>query len=231
MKSLFFILLSFYCCISCFAQDSIAPEVKNLALVAEHYKSVSSLQMELSYKVYIDTLEKKLMDSASGKFISYKGKTYTSHLNTISIVGDTFVFFIDHEQKLAYLEKKPDVQDKDIIKSLQSLVSQNLGIKDLGGGKGKHRYRVLANGMVYQWIDLYVDLSNKTISKIVYRFSDYNQTMKGAKLMVIEFYNQKMGEPIKNSLFSTQNYISFSTNKHGDLLPAFKDYKFYNYMY
>jgi hypothetical protein len=231
MKSLFLILLLLYGCTSCFAQDSIAPEVKNLALVAGHYKSVSSLQMELSYKVYADTLEKKLLDSASSKFISYNGKTYTSQLNTVSIVGDTFVFFIDHEQKLAYLEKKPEVQDKDIIKSLQSLVSQNTGIKDFGTGKGKHRYRVLANGMVYQWIDLYADLESKTISKIVYRFSDYNQTMKGAKLMVIEFYNQKMGEPVKSSLFSTQTYITFSGNKQGALLPAFKDYKFYNYLY
>ena len=231
MKNLLFILLSFCFSSYCIAQDTIAPEVKSLASVAEHYKSVNSLQMDLSYKVFSDTLQKYLMDSASGKFISYKGKTYTSQLNTISIVGDTFVFFIDHDQKLAYLEKKPEVQDKDLIKSLQSLVSQNTGIKDFGAGKGKHRYRVFANGAVYQWIDLYIDLDGRTISKIVYRFSDYNQTMKGAKLMVIEFYNQKMGEPIKNSLFSTQNYISFSANKQGDLLPAFKDYKFYNYMY
>lgn len=213
------------------AQDTLSREAKELLAISSHYKAISSLQIDVSYKVYADTLQNSLMDSSLEHFVSFNGITWTSHLNTVSIIGDTFTFHIDHSRRVAWLDKKPVQQQANLPLRVQELLGSGSGYARFEEKDGKLRYRIFKEGLAYHWIDIYTDPVNKKLEKIVYRFSDINTRMRGAKLMVIEFTNQQSGKKVDKSLFSLKKYLSSPGTAKAQLLPEYAQYRFNNYLY
>ncbi len=214
------------------AQETSLSGVKEIMVISDHYRGISSLQMNIKYKAYADTLQKQLLDSSIEKFVSYNHNTFTSHQNTVSIVVDSLVFFIDHIKKVAYLDRRPIINSgsEDVQKKMQSFFNQGKGYRRTDLGNGKVKYRISSDSLIYDWIEVFIDTRTKNLNRITYKFSEKGKK-NGVSQLVIDFTDQQFGKKVDSMIFSLDQYLSFKESTQINLRSRYSDYKFQSYVY
>jgi len=213
------------------AQDTLSANLKELISVSDHYKNIESLQMKLSFKAFSDTNGRLLIDSQTEQFVSYYGRTFTSILNTVSIQGDSFLFFIDFKNRLAMLDKRPPESHSSIINRLSDFLNQTKkGCHKSVVGDSEVKYHIFADSLVYDWVDIYVYPGSHQLDKIVYCMSHYNTKLNNTSLMVISFQNQEFGQKISDSVFSLDKYFIVTGKREYKLLPQYQNFNFHDYL-
>ena len=199
--------------------------------VNARYESLPDISIETNYRVYRDQKNESLLESKTGKFIRYKGNTYTRIDNVEMYALNDKLISVDKESKTVtvgdnkLLDLHPLQTNVDSILNVCSVIN----FKQINENEIKYELVFAENQSAeFSRLDIYINTSLNAYSKFVLYYNlEINLTgdfygVQDKPRLEITYRNQKIlaADPL---IFDERLYVS---ERSGKLYPASR---FYNY--
>ncbi|MBL7936962.1 MAG: hypothetical protein JNM51_14240 [Bacteroidia bacterium] len=201
------------------------------------YSATPAFSLDIQYSVFDNHIGGNMIEQKNGQYFKSRGLSYTKILNIETIVNAKTTVVVNNDESVLLITDSKKIELSPLQTNMDTLLKMcsSITTKDIGTTERFYSLNFGTNSSSeFSRIDVYINLSNFTIKKIIMFYND------GMSLNQSDFYAEekkprleityktfKIVTNINESLFSESTYMVLKDNQYKGI-GKYSNYKIIN---